>query len=182
MKKYDSPEKYSERLAQRITDRKNEMTTKLIMDSIEAGDPEILDDENYMSNRTEIVEDLWVGQHPFGEDVSEFRYIFCFNPRPQYNIHNWQTVITAPFDDCSDMPPEDFLNELGDMVAACSKKGKTLVHCTAGVNRSAMIAALALIKRGWSPEAAIKQLRDKRGKWLLFNKSFEQWLLEQRIK
>jgi protein-tyrosine phosphatase len=62
-------------------------------------------------------------------------------------------------------------------VNACRRRGPTLVHCTAGVNRSALIVAAALIQEGMDAAPAIALLRAKRGPDVLFNQNFERWLL-----
>jgi protein-tyrosine phosphatase len=53
------------------------------------------------------------------------------------------------------------------------------VHCQAGLNRSGLVTALALILNGMSPERAIGLLRQKRTPLVLCNGAFEAWLLGQ---
>lgn len=54
---------------------------------------------------------------------------------------------------------------------------KVLIRCQAGLNRSGLTAALALVMMGYKPEEAISLLREKRSKYVLINKEFEQFLL-----
>jgi hypothetical protein len=54
---------------------------------------------------------------------------------------------------------------------------KVLIRCQAGLNRSGLTAALALIKMGYKPEDAINLLRQKRSRYVLINKEFEEFLL-----
>lgn len=54
---------------------------------------------------------------------------------------------------------------------------KVLIRCQAGLNRSGLTAALALIQMGYKPEEAISLLREKRSKYVLINKEFEEFLL-----
>jgi protein tyrosine/serine phosphatase len=54
---------------------------------------------------------------------------------------------------------------------------KVLIRCQAGLNRSGITAALALIMLGNTPEEAISLLREKRSKYVLINKEFEEFLL-----
>lgn len=39
---------------------------------------------------------------------------------------------------------------------------RVLVTCAAGVNRSAFVAALSLIRGGWTPQGAIERIRERR--------------------
>jgi protein-tyrosine phosphatase len=52
------------------------------------------------------------------------------------------------------------------------EKGKTLVHCQAGLNRSGLVAAVALMKLGRTADEAIKLLRDSRSPMVLCNDTF----------
>lgn len=56
-------------------------------------------------------------------------------------------------------------------------KGKTLIHCQAGLNRSGLVAALALCRLGMKPQEAIDLLRSKRSPAVLCNKAFEAHVL-----
>jgi len=53
---------------------------------------------------------------------------------------------------------------------------KVLIRCQAGLNRSGLTAALALIKMGYKPEDAINLLREKRSKYVLCNGEFEEFV------
>jgi len=57
------------------------------------------------------------------------------------------------------------------------KHGVTLVHCQAGINRSGLVTALALVEEGMKAVDAIALLRAKRSPAVLCNRAFEQWLL-----
>lgn len=63
-----------------------------------------------------------------------------------------------------------------DWVASCLDSGPTLVHCQAGINRSPMVAALALIQKGWTPDGAIALLRKQRSLAVLSNRTFEEFV------
>jgi hypothetical protein len=54
---------------------------------------------------------------------------------------------------------------------------KVLIRCQAGLNRSGLTAALALMQLGYTAEDAIALLREKRSKYVLINKEFEEFLL-----
>lgn len=86
-----------------------------------------------------------------------------------------------------DMRDADEIPDLGDLRAAAEEVRsalaagkKTLVHCQAGLNRSALVAALALTLDGMSAADAIDLLREKRCNAVLCNPTFDLWLREQR--
>ncbi len=51
------------------------------------------------------------------------------------------------------------------------------MHCQAGINRSGLVTALALVEEGMKAVDAIALLRAKRSPAVLCNRAFEQWLL-----
>lgn len=78
------------------------------------------------------------------------------------------------------IPNEKQLYALANWVNLCKGFGSTLVHCQAGLNRSALVTGLSLVLDGKTPDAAIKLMREKRCKAVLCNKKFEEWLLNQK--
>lgn len=57
-----------------------------------------------------------------------------------------------------------------------SKGNKVLVTCMAGLNRSGMVAAMALhLHTGWSGEECVRHIQSQRS-MALCNETFEQWL------
>lgn len=62
-------------------------------------------------------------------------------------------------------------------VNSCLEDGPTLVHCQAGLNRSNLVAATALIENGMNPAHAINFLRERRSNAVLCNDAFCDWLL-----
>lgn len=82
----------------------------------------------------------------------------------------------------ADLDPEHHtaLDQLADVVAQAVKDGrKTLVRCHAGLNRSALVAGLAMMKLGWSAHDAITQMRQARSPYVLCNESFVAYLEEK---
>lgn len=104
------------------------------------------------------------------------------------SLYKWEQYILGPnttrheftmYDDHY-TEADDQLHMIADIVVEALDRGdKVLVHCQAGVNRSNLITALALIKKGRTPEEAIALLREKRSEVVLANSTFEDWLLAQ---
>lgn len=101
------------------------------------------------------------------------------------SLYKWERYALGPntvlheytMYDASDVPDSELLNGIADDVNRYRAEGKTLVHCQAGLNRSNLITALALIRGGMAPRDAISLLREKRSPLVLCNASFESWLM-----
>lgn len=130
-----------------------------------------------VNNHDKIADNLWLGGNPV--DVTDFQYLVIVNHAPRYHIPNGTMAVVYPFDDAQWLPDLNKLHELADTVNRFTELGPTLVHCSAGLNRSALVVALALIKRGMLPIQAIGILREYRGDDVLHNITFTNWLLEQ---
>jgi protein-tyrosine phosphatase len=129
---------------------------------------------------SQITDNLYTGGCPVGEAPDEFQFIVSLYPWEPYDVPNEKcTVLIARLYDSHDIPDPRMLRALADYVNAVSKIGKTLVHCQAGLNRSALVAGLALIRGGFHPDDAIKLLRDKRCDAVLCNEHFERFLRQQ---
>ncbi len=72
----------------------------------------------------------------------------------------------------------DEVISIATLVNECREDGPTLVHCQAGLNRSSLIAATALILNGdvSSGGEAIDLLRERRSPAVLCNPAFASWL------
>lgn len=124
-----------------------------------------------------IADNLWWGGQP--KDIDEYKFVIALNHCPKYHIDEGTLVIIAPLQDGYKIPNVQMLHRLADMVNEYTALGKTYVHCTAGINRSSLIVALALIKRGGKPQDVVKLMRQVRGSDVLSNEVFEQWLYEE---
>ena len=87
-------------------------------------------------------------------------------------------VVTVTMYDDSAGPDYENILELATTVHDFCEVGPTLVHCQAGLNRSGLVAGAALVLGGYTPEEAIRLLRDNRSPAVLCNKTFEAFLLE----
>ena len=56
---------------------------------------------------------------------------------------------------------------------------RVLVHCWAGLNRSGVVSARALMFMGVPVTDAIARVRSARGAWALSNAAFVEWLYQE---
>ena len=111
---------------------------------------------------------------------TNIEHIVSLYPWEQYQITHQPKSYSLHwlYDDASQEPPA-IVHDIAAWVNVCLKDGPTLVHCQAGLNRSSLIAGLALIKQGHAAADVIGLLREKRSPAVLCNKTFEKWLLQQ---
>ena len=132
-----------------------------------------------MESAQHITGNLWLGSHP--SNIRDYQFVVNLDGKPRYGIENKQTVLIKPFYDIAEMPDVDMLHDLAKTVLEMGSVGKTLVHCQAGLNRSGLVMALALMHDGMTAVDAIALLREKRVSDVLFNSTFENWLLELKL-
>lgn len=131
---------------------------------------------------------LYVGCSPCywpGEHIRQFLTVFnlyVFEDYPRIEGQIRHDITMRDSEDENDLAFKGNLEELARMVNAACVLGPTLVHCQMGINRSNLVAGLALILRGMSPNAAIKLLRDKRSEYVLMNKTFEKFLRSYNLE
>jgi hypothetical protein len=124
---------------------------------------------------------LWQGG--CREDVSlggKFKHIISLYPWERYYPGGpLDSFVEVRLYDRGSVPDEEQLETLARWINNCRDYGTTLVHCQAGLNRSGLLAGLALVRAGMEPAAAIALLRKSRSPAVLCNKVFEEWLLSQ---
>jgi protein-tyrosine phosphatase len=77
----------------------------------------------------------------------------------------------------ADLADPNLLLATARIVNEFRKIGPTLVHCQAGLNRSSLIAGLALVLDGMSGNEAVETIRRERSAACLCNPEFEEFLL-----
>lgn len=124
----------------------------------------------------EIVPRLWMGGYPdWKKLVGNFDAVVSCS-RMEYPIPV-KRFIHMPFDDVDEVINGDEIRETAAKVANWHRKGyKVFVHCDAGLNRSGIVVARALMFLGMPVNEAILRMRKQRGEWVLFNVAFERWL------
>ena len=132
----------------------------------------------------EAMPGLFVGGHEAQSGdcrvTDQFDVVISLHTQPDFGPdegieHHTHTMIDGPLN------PADHqrLNELAEAAVNAVHAGRTvLVRCHAGMNRSGLVAAMAMIKMGWSLDDAIAKMRSVRSHWVLFNDSFVDFLRE----
>lgn len=113
------------------------------------------------TDRFDVRVDLYCHNLEAAEGVMEYRIPLSDNEIARWDKNAWLDLADAVF----------FTFD------ALAKGERVLVNCQAGLNRSGLVTALALIAYGYSPENAIEQIRSKRSRICLANGSFEHFLL-----
>jgi protein-tyrosine phosphatase len=129
---------------------------------------------------------LWQGGCINGVQLpADFRYVVSLYPWERYKLPAGCGRLEVRMYDSLDQA-FDQVDGIAETVNTACAKGKTLVHCQAGLNRSGLIAARALMLRGTHTAAeAIELLRAKRSPVVLCNAAFERYLLaldEPKVK
>jgi protein-tyrosine phosphatase len=76
------------------------------------------------------------------------------------------------------VPEVDELRGLARLIAGCLTGGAVVyVHCQAGMNRSALVVARALMQRGMTAREAIDRVRERRKGSL--SDEYAEWLLSE---
>jgi hypothetical protein len=123
---------------------------------------------------TEIVPGLQMGGCNGSALPPEIRHIVSL-----VGLGGWtgpvQSILALMMED-DDTQPLDEVDAIAAWVN--SRAGPVLVHCGAGLNRSALVTARALMLRGLTADEAIGLIREKRSRYCLCNAHFEKWLRE----
>lgn len=122
-----------------------------------------------------IEDNLYVGGCMDGIDLGDFfSHVFSMYKWEAYTVGPHTKVHTVTMYDAHGAADPAEIEDLAQRVSdALDKGGNVLVHCQAGINRSNLVAAAALVKRGRTPEEAIGLLRNRRHRHVLANRSFE---------
>ena len=121
---------------------------------------------------------FWQGGCANGLVLPTFiEHVVSLYPWEAYTVaHSLGSMLAVQMYDDLEGPDASWVLEIAQWVNACRAKGPTLLHCQAGLNRSSLVAARALMLDGHSADGAIELLREKRSPAVLCNPNFEQWL------
>lgn len=124
---------------------------------------------------SKIIENLWIGgTPPLGSAVGQlFDKLILADERyqPDGILFQGVHVLHVPLYDAEPTPKEAVLAvQAGRAVAGWLRRDKrVLVTCAEGLNRAALIAAIALMTQGSTSLEAIKKVREARGSFALHN-------------
>lgn len=133
---------------------------------------------------SEIGDNLWQGGCTNGLIIPEhIEHVVSLYPWEAYGSrHQLKSNLAVTMYDSTDEPVDrEQVLAIAAWVNVCRANGPTLVHCQAGLNRSSLVAATALVLAGALPIDAVALLRDKRSSACLCNPLFEQWVLDLRF-
>ena len=129
---------------------------------------------------------LWIGGHDCADPAmstvvtNEFDMVVSLHSRYGYGPGLWVTHHTHRMPDgyLSAEDAEEVIRLADKVVEALEQQRKVLVRCQAGLNRSSLIAATALVRQGADPDSVIRLIREKRSPYALFNAHFEKFVRE----
>lgn len=105
-----------------------------------------------------------------------FDFVLSLYPWEKYRLPEGTERLEVVMYDGLDQATDEVDDLANEIVERLSEGQKVLVHCQAGCNRSALIAARVLMKRGHTADSAIALLRKQRTHLVLCNDTFENWL------
>lgn len=135
-------------------------------------------------SRSEIVPGLYVGSKPAPgrHEGIDTIVLAALEYQPPASSFPGTEVLHAPLDDAPNRPmtPDEIAlaTKTAERVARRLRAGhRVLLTCQMGLNRSALVAALAMHEiYGMSADEIITRLRRARGSWSLSNPNFERLL------
>jgi protein-tyrosine phosphatase len=126
---------------------------------------------------TEVAPNLWQGGCESGLILpTVIKHLLSLYKWEAYDVnHKLRTQHTIEMYDSLDQAT-DQIDRWARWVNARRRTGPVLVHCQAGLNRSGLVTARALMYDGMTADAAIALLREKRSPAVLCNQAFEDYL------
>ena len=132
---------------------------------------------------THVAGNLYTGGCEDGLVLPRFiQHVISLYPWERYYTrHELDSNLTVRQYDSRDEVDSCRVTSLVTWAGGCEASGPTLIHCQAGLNRSALIAALVLVRSCFvaDGEEAIALLREKRSPAVLCNPTFEQYVREE---
>jgi protein-tyrosine phosphatase len=129
---------------------------------------------------SQVYDDLWQGGCTSGLILPRYiDHLVSLYPWEEYTVnHSMQSTFSIRMYDDLEGPNKDQVVGVAQWINAARKTGTVLVHCQAGLNRSGLVTAAALILEGMPASEAIKTLRNARSPAVLCNPAFHKWLFQ----
>lgn len=139
---------------------------------------------------TEIIPRLWIGGHDYNTLVdgqwvtvqvdppSVFDHVVSMFSRDGYEpVLGGHDVFK--FEDSRDFTDEikATARDAARRVATEHLYGNVMARCQAGLNRSSLVAGLAMILMGYTGEDAVQLIRARRSPWALCNDAYADYLI-----
>jgi protein-tyrosine phosphatase len=105
-----------------------------------------------------------------------FRHVVSLYPWEKYTLGPDTDRIEHEFFDSEQQELTQVLAIATTVNDLCAD-GPTLVHCQAGLNRSGLVVATALVLQGWKASDALAHQRGRRDRMVLCNGAFERFVL-----
>jgi hypothetical protein len=130
---------------------------------------------------SEMGQNLWQGGVRYKAELPEhFRHVLNMTPGDSYvGVDKIDSYLRVPTHDTTQPGKFDYskVDYLADWVNERRQDAPVLVHCAAGLNRSGIVVARAIMKdENISAKGTIEAMRKLRVAWVLSNKAFEAWL------
>jgi len=117
------------------------------------------------SDFAEVAPGLFIGAHPEPEDPFDMgaTVVVCLASGTSVrSVPRDGVLVHWPIKD-GPVPEPETLRGIASLVAVCLRSGAVVyIHCQAGVNRSALVAARILMEQGMTAEQAIETVREQR--------------------
>jgi hypothetical protein len=127
---------------------------------------------------THVEGNLWQGGCEQDVILDGFYGVVSLYPWERYALEPGTRRTEFRMHDSSTGVDWDALDEASDTALKYMERGKTLVHCQAGLNRSGLVSAVVLMKQGKTAQEAIDLLRRSRSPMVLCNETFVKQLFE----
>lgn len=125
-----------------------------------------------------IEDNLYVGGCIGDVDLGDFfSHVFSLYMWERYRVGPDTAVVEVEMYDSPRRVDVETIEQMVEQVSdALDTGGNVLVHCQAGINRSNLIAAATLVKRGRAPQEAVALLKERRGDIVLANRTFLNYI------
>ena len=145
---------------------------------------------------SQILTNLWIGGHDYNVGVNGFQDIQDAYPRDHFDLVVSMYYRSIAYEPTSGQhvkilfPDSQLSDENRDLavsasfsIASAVREGQNvLVRCQAGLNRSSLVAGIALVDLGFDGADVVQMIRARRSPWALCNDSYAEFLASGAAK